>query len=153
MKLLTKEIRAGKYTGSLGRPSKVAHVGHSLGSFLTHALLTTSPELSDASILTGIDYNGVGQGVNVEAFGLRIADTACPGQFKGRDNNYLVTADPYGMAATFFHGNDFDRNAFWYSEKIKQPLASIELLTLPTVIPKDRLPDFKKPVMVCAQRA
>jgi pimeloyl-ACP methyl ester carboxylesterase len=142
---LTILLRSGKYTGSLGTPSKVVHVGHSFGSFLSNALIAATPALSDAAILTGIAYEP-GIETFFEAWGLRIASSVAPGKWSGRDNGYLTSVDAFGSAATFFYPNSYDKEVLWYTEYAKQPVAAIELLTgfaLPL-----RAVGFVRPVMV-----
>jgi len=93
----------------LGTPSKIVHIGHSFGSFLTNALIVTTPELSDAAILTGMAYSGSTPGASVEAFGLRIATELSPGRWSGRDSGYLTWVDIFANAAVFFYPNSFDK--------------------------------------------
>jgi pimeloyl-ACP methyl ester carboxylesterase len=96
-------LRSGKYTGTLGSPSKIVHVGHSFGSCISNALIATTPQLSDAAILTGIGYTEVAtSGAFVEAFGLRIATLQAPGKWPGRDNEYVTWVDAPANAAAFF---------------------------------------------------
>ncbi|CZR60457.1 uncharacterized protein PAC_10353 [Phialocephala subalpina] len=71
---MTGFIREGRYTGSFGKPSKIVHVGHSFGSFISNALIATTPKLSDAAILTGIGYSNGDKLRNfLEGWALRIA--------------------------------------------------------------------------------
>jgi alpha-beta hydrolase superfamily lysophospholipase len=50
---LVKGVKAGKYTGTLGVPSKVVVLGFSFGSFVTTTLVATEPTLMDGAVLTG----------------------------------------------------------------------------------------------------
>ena len=144
---LTTFLGSGKYTGTLGTPSKIVHIGHSFGSCISNALIATTPQLSDAAILTGIGYTEVPtSGAFVEAFGLRIATLQAPGKWPGRDNKYVTWVDAPANAAAFFQGASYDEDVLWYTEAVKQPMAIVELLTL-TILPKISL-EFTKPVVV-----
>jgi pimeloyl-ACP methyl ester carboxylesterase len=142
---MTTLLRSGKYTGTLGTPLKIVHVGHSFGSYLTNALIATTPALSDAAILTGMAY-GENSGPLLEAFGLRIATELAPGRWNGRDNEYLTWVDAFANAATFYYPNSYDKEVLWYTEDVKQPLAAIELLTIGAL--RFNAPNFAGPVVV-----
>ena len=53
-KKLTHQIKAGKYTGSVGKPKKLVLVGHSYGSAISAAVLAAEPGLADGVVLTGM---------------------------------------------------------------------------------------------------
>ncbi|KAE9366363.1 hypothetical protein N431DRAFT_472908 [Stipitochalara longipes BDJ] len=147
---LTTLLRSGKYTGDInGKPSKIAHVGHSFGSFISNALIATTPHLSDAAILTGIGYADLASGTFVEAFALRIATLQAPGKWPGRDNEYLTWADTAANVATFFIGGSYDEEVLWYTEDVKQPMAAVEIITIGSdlILPM-KAPGFTNPVMV-----
>lgn len=124
-------MRQGSYTGSGGKPSKIIHVGHSYGSFLTHSLIAKYPTLSDGIILTGIGYNATTTQFPAffEGARLNIANTVSPGRYPGRDSGYLANTDVIGNVATFFHQGSFDKEILWYTQDIAQPAAAIEFVT------------------------
>jgi pimeloyl-ACP methyl ester carboxylesterase len=140
-------LKSGQYTGSIGTPSKIAHVGHSFGSFLSQALITTRPDLSDAAILTGLAWEPSTQGTAIESLALRIASTVSEEKWPGLDNQYLTAVDVVGNAAFFFHGESYDKQLLWYSDYVSQPLAAIELLTGSSLVTAPA--SFEGPVMVC----
>lgn len=144
---MTLLLRNGNYNGTFGKPSKIVHIGHSYGSQLSNGLIATTPGLSDGAILTGIAY-GKTSGSFLKEWGFRIAAQQAPGKWPGVDNNYITGVDGYANSATFFHGDSSSKEIAWYNEDIKQPVASIELLTF-TVLPQ-QAPGFIKPLMVCA---
>ncbi|KAK8122805.1 hypothetical protein PG984_011475 [Apiospora sp. TS-2023a] len=125
---LTNSLRSGQYTGTVGKPSKIVHVGHSFGSILTHTLVEQDPSLSDGIILTGTGYNQSDFPAFFEGARLNIANTVSPDKYHGLDSGYLAFADIYGNAGTFFNPAHFDPDALWYTQNIAQPLAAIELL-------------------------
>jgi hypothetical protein len=142
---LTTLLRSGKRTGTLGTPLKIVHLGHSLESYLTNALIATTLALPDAAILTGTAY-GENSGPFPEAFGLRIATELTPGRWNGRDNGYLTWVDAFANATTFCCPNSYDKEVLWYTEDVKQPLASIELLTIGVL--RFNASNFAGPIMV-----
>ncbi|KAK7914084.1 hypothetical protein PG985_011787 [Apiospora marii] len=125
---LTNSLKSGQYTGTIGKPSKLVHVGHSFGSILTHTLVEQDPSLSDGIILTGTGYNQSDFPAFFEGARLNIANTVSPAKYHGLDSGYLAFADIYGNAGTFFNPAAFDPDALWYTQHIAQPLAAIELL-------------------------
>jgi hypothetical protein len=143
---LSTLVRAGQYTGSVRKPSKVAHFGHSFGSFVTNGFIAARPELSDAAILTGIAYNGSWNGAFVQAFGLRMASEQSRGKWGGLDNNYVTWVDKYANEAVFFNGDSYDKDVLRYTEENKQPMAAAEFLSVGLVNPQ--APTFTGPVMV-----
>jgi pimeloyl-ACP methyl ester carboxylesterase len=69
-------------------------IGHSFGSFITNALLATSPGAADAAILTGLGLTMNSQ-VQIEAFDLRVASLQ-DRKWSDRDAGYLTWGDIYG---------------------------------------------------------
>ncbi len=69
-----------------------------------------------------------------------------PEKWTGRDNGYLTWVDAFANAATFFYGKSYDKDALWYIEAVKQPLAAVEIITLASL--PQGAPGFAKPVMV-----
>ena len=51
---LTQAVKAGNYTGAIGKPDKLVLVGHSYGSAISAAVATAEPALADGLILTGM---------------------------------------------------------------------------------------------------
>ncbi|KAL3420634.1 hypothetical protein PVAG01_07079 [Phlyctema vagabunda] len=150
LRQLTILLRSGQYTGDLNSlPSKIVHVGHSYGSFISNGLIATTPQLSDGVILTGIAYAGVESGALIEAFGLRIANTQAPGKWPGRDNEYVTWVDAIANVGVFFRAGSFDDEVLWYTEYVKQPIAIAELISIGSeqIFPR-RAVGFTKPVMV-----
>ncbi|KAI8623722.1 alpha/beta-hydrolase [Xylariaceae sp. FL1651] len=126
---LTNKLRAGSYTGKIGKPSNIVHVGHSFGSILTHQLIAQYPSISDGVILTGIGYNVTDFPAFFEAARLDIANTVSPGKYTGLDSGYLAFTDAVGNAQTFFNPADFDHEILWYTQYIAQPPAIVELIS------------------------
>jgi pimeloyl-ACP methyl ester carboxylesterase len=98
---LIGEVRAGKYTGSIGVPEKVALIGFSFGSYITHNVLSATPDLADAAVLTAIGLN-VEKGVNgnglLRSFMPRIASGLNSKRFGELDAGYLSWRDVWAMS-------------------------------------------------------
>jgi pimeloyl-ACP methyl ester carboxylesterase len=124
-------LKQGHYTGNTGQPSKIVHIGHSYGSFLTHSLVADYPTLSDGAILTGIGYNATATSFPAffEGGRLNIANTVSPERYPGLDSGYLASADVIGDAATFFHQGNYDKEILWYTQDISQPPSVMEFIT------------------------
>ena len=45
-------VRTGDYTGTVGKPSKIAIMGFSFGSYITHSTIAATPDIADGVILT-----------------------------------------------------------------------------------------------------
>jgi hypothetical protein len=105
---LTNSIRQGSYTGNIGKPLKVVHVGHSYGAILSQALVTAKPTISDGIVLQGIGFNASTSNFAVffESARLNIANTVSPGKYAALDNEVL-----------------------WYTQDVGQPAAIAEFLT------------------------
>ena len=92
---LSKLIKALKYTGSLKASPKIALLGHSFGSAITHGVTTYDPTLMDAVILTGYGMNSTAFNFNlVEAgWSLRVADEEHNFKDAGFDAGYITWDD------------------------------------------------------------
>jgi pimeloyl-ACP methyl ester carboxylesterase len=91
---LTRVVKAGNYTGSIGKPKSLVHVGHSLGSDLIAAVVTASPDLVDGIILTGFTFNNPNGMGFLQAFAPRIAKTV-DSKWNALDNGYFASSDIY----------------------------------------------------------
>lgn len=47
---LVKAIRAGNYTGNLGKPKSIVLVGHSFGSYTSQALIVSQPDIVEGTL-------------------------------------------------------------------------------------------------------
>jgi pimeloyl-ACP methyl ester carboxylesterase len=95
-------VKSGKYTGSLGKPEKVAVMGFSFGSFVTHFFVAENPSLVDAAVLTGINYNASGLNPNglFRSFVPRIASLQNPRRFGLLDPGYVTWVDSIAQVNT-----------------------------------------------------
>lgn len=99
---LAKLVKAGKYTGAFGKPDKLAVMGFSFGSFLTHFAVAENPDLADAAVLTAINYNMTGLNPSglVRSFVPRIASLQNPRRFGLLDTGYLTWVDEVAQINT-----------------------------------------------------
>ncbi|KAK3669329.1 hypothetical protein LTR78_010791 [Recurvomyces mirabilis] len=145
LRVLTEIVRAGTLNSHLHSGStlpstpafdKVVHVGHSSGSQLTTALLTSYGNLSDAAILTGLLFADHLLPTATLALGFTFAPENNPVLFGGYPSGYIVPSDVGRIQAGFFHRvNDTDPAGFTdealaYAESVKSPLATGEWLSL-----------------------
>jgi alpha-beta hydrolase superfamily lysophospholipase len=101
LKELSKLVRSGDYTKTIGEPSKLVLQGFSFGSYITHAAIGTSPEIADAVVLTAIGLNSTGINANglVRSFVPRIAKLQDK-KFKDFDDGYLTWVDKFAQINT-----------------------------------------------------
>ncbi|KAK5133590.1 hypothetical protein LTR08_007538 [Meristemomyces frigidus] len=100
---LASIVRGGQYTSTVGIPDKLALMGFSFGSYVTHHAIANYPEIADAVVLTGIGFN-VAAGVNgnglVRSFVPRIASVQNAQRFGDLDNGYLTWVDGFARINT-----------------------------------------------------
>jgi pimeloyl-ACP methyl ester carboxylesterase len=90
---IARQIRAGKYTGTIGVPKKIILVGHSYGSAISAATIAGAPDIADAVILTGLAFAQNFQ-VVTEAMAPRIASVQDK-KWNDLDAGYVTWADIY----------------------------------------------------------
>lgn len=92
---LSKIVKSGEYNGDFGKPKRLALLGFSFGSFVTHFAVAENPTIADAVVLTGINYNLTGLNANglVRSFVPRVASIQNPRRFGALDPGYLTWAD------------------------------------------------------------
>lgn len=95
LKELTSAVKAGSYTGSIGKPKSLVLVGHSYGSFLVAAAVTESPDLVDGIILTGFSFNAPNAVGFLQSFAPRIASTVQSEKWSDLDAGYFTAKDIY----------------------------------------------------------
>lgn len=130
LKELTLLVRSGKYTGNVGVPRKIVHIGHSFGSELTNALIGQNPGISEGAILTGYGVNAsdiTPTSTTLTGFAARIAKTVNPAKFGGLDTAYIATADVYAFQQLFFK-SPFELRALTYAYEISSAPSLLELL-------------------------
>lgn len=74
-------VRSSKFSSS---PSKIVLLGHSFGSVVSNAVLSSHPEMVDAAILTGIAYNASSTIPN-QTKQLRLAKLREPAKWRNLD--------------------------------------------------------------------
>lgn len=111
------------------KPSKIAHIGHSYGSFMTSGLLSRYGNLSDGAILTGFLINEHLLEVGPQAFGYEFAAQSDPGRFADRPSGYIVQARESNIQQIFLKKGTFEPELLHYAELIKQPNSVGELVS------------------------
>ena len=129
---LASIVRSGAYNGDFGKPDKLAVVGFSFGSYITHFAVAENPGMADAAILTGINYNLTGLNANglVRSFVPRIASLQNPARFGALDPGYVTWVDRIAYINTYFKYPNYDVPVTTYSEANKAAFAIGEFLTI-----------------------
>lgn len=130
------------------KPSKIAHIGHSYGSFMTSGLLSRYGNLSDGAILTGFLINEhLLNEVGAEAFGYEFAAESDPDRFADRPSGYIVSATESNIQQIFLKKGTFEPELLQYAEQIKQPNAVAELVSGSQAFGRPAT-DYKGPLQV-----
>jgi pimeloyl-ACP methyl ester carboxylesterase len=131
LKELSKMVKSGEYTEAIGKPDKLALMGFSFGSYITHAAIGTSPDLADAVVLTAVGFNSTGINVNglVRSFVPRIASLQNE-KFNAWDTGYLTWVDKFAQLNTYFKFPFYDDATINFVEENKQPFAWTEFFTI-----------------------
>ena len=110
-------------------PSKVAHVGHSLGSVISETLAQNAPTLSDGVVLTGFSTFAT-YGIEFAiSSNLHIAAENDPERFGDRSNGFLTWGDELSNQYSFFYYPEFDPKVLAEAEATKFPFTVPEFLT------------------------
>ncbi|KAL9059468.1 MAG: hypothetical protein Q9162_001166 [Coniocarpon cinnabarinum] len=132
---------------------KVIHVGHSFGSFLTSALLTTYGKLSDAALITGFILNEHFAGVSMTAMGLEYAAQNDDALFGDRSVGYMVSGTRSALQTGFFSTREnsnagiggFEPELLDYGFSIRSSVTATELLS-PSQLNLGAASDFEGPI-------
>jgi pimeloyl-ACP methyl ester carboxylesterase len=120
---IASSIRAGQYTSNI-KAGKVVLVGHSLGSVLSHAVVTKYPDAADAAVLTGYAFDSDEFVTSIQThwlltiFAARIYDL---GRY-AKATGYLGFGDVYAHVQGFFKA-PLDIPTVKYAQSIYQPTA------------------------------
>lgn len=145
--VLTKNIRAGQFTGETGVPSSVVFVGHSFGSFISNALVAAQPSIADGIVMTGYSLNGNNTQIILEAS--RVAAIQNRKKFGEFDPGYVTTADVYSTVSDFFKAPDYERDVAVFAESSKAPYGIAELISIsPPFFPPLNASLFGGPALV-----
>jgi pimeloyl-ACP methyl ester carboxylesterase len=119
----------------LAPPSKVVHIGHSFGSFLTSAFAAHYPALTDGVILTGYLYSKYLADGGMSSWHVKFAGVP-PYE---RPSGY-VYCEKSGIQTVFFGGNPktaFTQAMLSYGDSLKQPVPIGELASAWSLIAVD----------------
>ncbi|KAK3395298.1 hypothetical protein B0H63DRAFT_386992 [Podospora didyma] len=105
------------------KPTKVVHVGHSLGSFITFSFLVSYGKLSDGALLTGFLLSSKLGSIDVSRFNHDFAYQHDPVRFAEYKNKsgYIVLKTESDIQKLFFHKDSFEQQLLTYNNQIKQP--------------------------------
>jgi len=143
---LTQLAREGKLFDQQPRPSKTIHVGHSYGSFLTHALVAAEPSLSDGVILTGYSNQQMYGSAFLINSNLLLASVANSTRFPPSHypSGYATWPSQWSNQYAFFAYPEFDPAVLAQAEATKEPFTIAEFVSFPLLVLD--APSFKGPV-------
>lgn len=128
-------------------PSKIIHIGHSVGSYITTGLLARHGDLSDGSVLTGYYLNSHLGLVNVSFFDHGFAAESAPAKFSHYPSGYLLSTGPENMQKLYLRAGAFAPEMLDYADEVKQPEAVGTYASESVVF--GPATDFKGPLQVC----
>jgi pimeloyl-ACP methyl ester carboxylesterase len=120
--IVASNCTANSFTAA-NPPSKIIHIGHSLGSYITSGLLARHGDLSDGSVMTGYYLNSHLGLVNVSFFDHGFAAGSNPTKFSHYPSGYLLSTRPENMQKTFLRAGAFAPKMLDYLDEVKQPEA------------------------------
>ncbi|KAM3064664.1 hypothetical protein ACMFMF_011841 [Clarireedia jacksonii] len=126
---LSNAVKAGSYTGSIGKPKSLVLVGHSLGSALVAAAVAAAPTLADGIILTGFTFNNPNAVGFLQGFAPRIASTVNPAKWSNLDYGYFTANDIYADIEVFSKAPDYDVAVAQYTHINRAPVGISELIS------------------------
>jgi pimeloyl-ACP methyl ester carboxylesterase len=159
---ITEIIRSGglpKHCNNAINWTKIIHVGHSLGSFITYTLTSLYPTLSDAAVLTGLVPSNESTSVKVSSQDFQYAPEVDPELFSDSSSGYIVPGSKTSLQVGFFSSKvdktsglgGFDPNLLDYAWDIRQPITVTELGTGGLLLFNNPVaPGFKGPVQFMA---
>lgn len=130
---------------------KIIQVGHSLGSSIVAALLTTYAALSDGAVFTGFLMNEHLPESRRTEFGLEYAAENDPVLFGDRSSGYMVAGTRSAIQTGFFSTNatsgigGFEPELLEYGFSVRQTLTGPEFV-LPSRLDLGPAEDFEGPV-------
>jgi pimeloyl-ACP methyl ester carboxylesterase len=133
--------------------NKIIHVGHSFGSILTWALLTTYPQVSDGAVLTSYILNTYVSMLRLASFGVEFAPTTDPALFSDFSSGYFVQNSAAALQSGFFSTftnkttgiGGFEPELLDYAFSIRQP-TGVSDWTTPALLNIGAAPGFTGPV-------
>ncbi|KAM0719599.1 hypothetical protein Q7P37_003729 [Cladosporium fusiforme] len=138
--------RPGQLYAALPKPTgRVLHVGHSFGSVLSNVLISEAPELSNGAVLTGLSHNATWGSSFPISSNFHLAKEVRP-EWANLSTGMLTWADELANQYVFFRHPNFDPKVLRQAERIKQPFAIGEFLTL--FLPSLAAPKFTGPVLL-----
>ncbi|KAK5710027.1 hypothetical protein LTR17_019248 [Elasticomyces elasticus] len=167
LRVLTEKVRDGtiqELASRSHRPlgptiafDKIIHVGHSMGSIVTYALISLYPNASDAVILTGFLVSSQVFNGRTTAGGREYAPENDPKLFANHSSGYVVIGTPLAFQTGFFSNRTnettniggFKQEFLNYAFSVRQPESVVEMgsgVTL--VLGNPTAPQFTGPVQI-----
>ena len=146
---LAQSLKQGRYSlPNYLKPKKIILLGHSFGSFVSHAALALNPTIADAAILTGYNVIGLNPGNVVLGVVPRVASIQDPANFSSYDVGYLTDVDVYASINSFFKAPEYAHDVAQYLESTKLPFAVAEVASVSSAQLDINASAFKGPALV-----
>ena len=134
---------------------KIIHVGHSYGSTLTSALLSTYGNLSDAAVITGNIISDAVKQFKKTSFDIQYAAQNDPDLFGDRSSGYVVPGTKSAVQTGFFSTRanatsgigGFEPDLLDYGFDTRQPLVYVEFVS-PAQLNLGVAQEFTGPVQI-----
>ncbi|KAF4119331.1 hypothetical protein GMORB2_4850 [Geosmithia morbida] len=131
LRTLSDLARQGRLGGAAQHAySKVVHVGHSFGSFMTYSLVNQYPNISQGVILTGFTQVPNYQGLFVLGANFVTADSASLASGLSYPAGYIGSGSKTGIQTSFFSPDDLDTDLLDLAYHRAQPHTAGEILTV-----------------------
>ncbi|KAL2835665.1 Alpha/Beta hydrolase protein [Aspergillus pseudoustus] len=139
-------LKGGKLSSKIPIPKKLVHVGHSFGSLITNSLAATSPNVSDAIVLTGFGHDFSWSSYFQLCYGFELARLNKPLRFHNYDSGYLTWGNEFDNQCAAFKYPYFESAVLHQAELNKAPFTIAELLSFG--VTSLASPEFAGPVLI-----
>ena len=132
-------LRAGSFAG-IPAFSTVVGVGHSYGSNLLVGLASTTPDILNATVLTGFTNNATSGPLGLAGFDSTLANVAYPARFSELSNAYADQQE-------FFHYPNYTQTALelFTTSKGEYSIGQLDSISGVLALPRK---EYKKPTFV-----
>ena len=143
---IARMLRAGSFSG-IPAFSTVVGVGHSYGSNLLVGLASTTPDILNATVLTGFTNNATSGPLGLAGFDSTLANVAYPARFSELSNAYVITPSVSADQQEFFHHPNYTQTALELFTTTKGEYSIGQLDSISGVLALPRK-EYKKPTFV-----
>lgn len=127
--------------------SKIVLVGHSFGTIVSSGVMSKYGNTIDGAVFTALVVNSKFTATGIDSFGWEYAPENDRKRFGNFPSGTLVQASISNVQQIFMKKGAFELDMLDYAEKIKQPIAVGELLSVDAIFPRPA-PLFTGPLLV-----